>query len=1165
MNKELQPKEVLQLSELGEIPPWEMFNQVNLMLRQVNDPLEALRLLAQILSQMGFSVFVATLYPDQAQIQALFTVPAHAPSSFNRIHPQEQTLISCTEFLPTTINLKQTSITYHQFEAHTLTKLPTLPQPHNSAGIIAPLHIEEKESYFVLVLAETLTAADESFIAAYTNLALMRLEHLVLRQEAEDQKTVAQTLQEVSRIVSSSLDLNIVLSRILEQLARVIPYNSAAILLESDNLLKIEAGRGFQDDEEVVGITVEIENNLLYKEIKTEKKPIIINDVRNDARYTLWGGTEKIRAWIGVPLILRDHLIGQISIDSFTKDAFQNADGNLAFSFAQHVSTAIQNARLFQKTVQTTDELSALLDGMREATSTFDTHKIITSTAKRLQELMQASSVSIYMLNTNNNTAELDVSLEIHQGEISPLAAQAVQKIAFKTIDTKRGLISHTPNNAVIPNLEKYMAAPLTIQDTAIGAIALCRHSELDFQDVDLDLLTRFALQTAITIQNSRLYAQLERRFSREASINQLSRRMSSKLSVADLAQDIMFTAKHISEANAVIITLPSHDYQGLYLQYSNELPLSSAPLRLTLENSMAVQAITEQVVIVTDKYPEELYANQALLAQVNIVSAIAVPITTGDKSMGAMELFSFDHPFTYSGEIIGALEYVGRQTGVAIENALLFQQVNDYALTLEERVKERTAEIQQQKDQMIAILEGAADAIYLTQADGTIEYVNPAFTKLTGYSPEEIIGKNPRIFQSGQTLLTSYRKLWASILEGNIWRGELKNKRKDGSIYEVDLTISPIFTSGREVDKFVAIQRDVSKVREVDRLKTEFLATAAHELKTPITTILGYAELLLNREFAPEESKAFLGYIHEQSQHLSSLISDLLDVSKIESGAAFLMNPEVLNPTSIFRGTVERWQKRRGNCELLLSMPDELPEIEIDKTRLEQVLDNLISNALKYSPNGGKVLVQIAHNRNNLRFTVQDQGLGMTIEEQRHVFERFWRADSSSTAIEGTGLGLVIVKHIIESHGGKIWLTSQKGQGTTINVLLPLLNTSHTVLVIEDEPNILEIQKRILDMEGYQVLATSSGKEGYELALSEHPDLIVLDLMLPEINGEEILRRLRNIPGLEDIPVVVVSAKAALTNIEQAFALGAVDFLTKPFDIDEFQGRIRLALSKQP
>lgn len=1167
---------------INDITQWRILNEATIALSKATNARDVVSVLVQSFNKMGHHVFAGLLDLPRQTINIEYVAfnnkilndRNYASSAFDCLANQQIELTALPSYKAA---VDDGSINFWWLDLEDVRDVLKKPSDdlveilkkhgkNKIPYIMAPIRSNHTTSYLFFLTSDALNADYIPIITAFVNLGSAIMENHTLLQRAEDQKRIAQTLQKVSTIVGSSLDLKTVLELILEQLSTVITYDSSAILLEESNTLKLEAGRGFEKTEEVLDIVIPADNNVLYQEFKREQKPIVMGDVRKDSRYALWAGTNPIRSWVGVPLIWKNQTFGQISIDSFQENAFTQEDGELALTFAQHVATAINNARLFKQINQTASELRALLDSARDVASTLDTEKVIYLMSRRVKNLMQADLVDVYLISQHDHQLTAFVSLDETD---EPLAMEISRSVATQSVSSRRGIILNQESIATSDNTEEnkgldaFMAVPFIVKDQAIGAITMCRLDDIAFKQADLDLLTRFALQTGIAIENSRLYEQMGRRLKREAEINRFARRLSSKLSLASLSTDIMETAKSISGADVVSLVLVDPGNENVMLQYD----LNSSPpgysTTITTNPAMVLETLEQQKILLTDNLAAEAYSTPTWVRE-KVQSAIAVPLTSGDEPWGVLGMFTINRGFDYSAEILNTLESLGRQAGVAIENAFLFQQVNDYAHNLAEQVEARTAEIRTQKEQTDAILAGAADAIVITSAEGTIEYINPAFTNLTGYFPEEVIDKNPRLLKSAQTSPNIHRQLWRTILGGNVWRGELKNKRKDDSLYDADLTIAPIFNQHGQIDKFVGIQRDISKLRELDRLKTEFLGTAAHELRSPLTTIRGYAELLMTRpNFSKEEIQRFVGYIHEQAVHLADLVSDLLDVSKIESGSAFSISPEKTDPRPIFIERIDLWQSRTNKHTIKLIEPETWPELKIDRPRLGQALGNLLSNAIKYSPAGGDITVKVSVGASNLQVSITDQGIGMTMDEQKKVFEKFWRADASSTAVEGTGLGMVIVKHIIESHGGKIWVSSRRGEGTTFSFTLPMGTGLATILIVEDEINILELQQRFLSMEGYQVLTAQTGTKGLELALSEHPDLIILDLMLPEINGEDVLKKLKSNTITQHIPVVIVSAKSGLSHIEKTFSLGAVDFLTKPFDLDEYLGRIKIAFTK--
>ncbi|HLF92573.1 MAG TPA: ATP-binding protein [Planctomycetota bacterium] len=231
---------------------------------------------------------------------------------------------------------------------------------------------------------------------------------------------------------------------------------------------------------------------------------------------------------------------------------------------------------------------------------------------------------------------------------------------------------------------------------------------------------------------------------------------------------------------------------------------------------------------------------------------------------------------------------------------------------------------------------------------------------------------------------------------------------------------------------------RELERLRKLDTMKSEFVANVSHELKTPLTSIKAYTEALLDMA-QDEQMKNFLKVIDEESDRLLSLINDLLNVSRIQSGK-MKMRFEPVAPRTIVDEIVKISKVNSPKHELILQLADDLPRTLLDKEKMKEVIINLISNAIKYSPKGGKVWVRMGHDASNLMIEVQDEGMGITPENQAKVFQAFYRVDASHTAeIAGTGLGLVICKAIVEHHGGRIWLASEFGKGTTFFILIPL------------------------------------------------------------------------------------------------------------------------------
>lgn len=257
-------------------------------------------------------------------------------------------------------------------------------------------------------------------------------------------------------------------------------------------------------------------------------------------------------------------------------------------------------------------------------------------------------------------------------------------------------------------------------------------------------------------------------------------------------------------------------------------------------------------------------------------------------------------------------------------------------------------------------------------------------------------------------------------------------------------MRVSELISDESESPGTVLLVRDITREREIERMKSAFLGMAAHELNTPLTTIIGYTELLTEKEtagtFDTEQQKNFLLLIHSKALALSGLIDDLLDISRVESGRPLDLCYQEFHLDATIRKVVESYREARSLHQFELVLPDEAASLWADPSRLEQVVDHLVSNAVKYSAGGGCVRVELVVHDDTYEICVEDEGIGMNEEQLAHIFDRFYRVDSSDTAVQGVGLGMSIVRNIVLAHQGKIQVNSQLGSGTRIRVTLPMI-----------------------------------------------------------------------------------------------------------------------------
>ena len=498
------------------------------------------------------------------------------------------------------------------------------------------------------------------------------------------------------------------------------------------------------------------------------------------------------------------------------------------------------------------------------------------------------------------------------------------------------------------------------------------------------------------------------------------------------------------------------------------------------------------------------------------------------------------------------------------------------------------------------AALEAAGDIIEITSPDARYEYVNPAFEQILGYTIDEVIGRTPaQVIRSDLHDAAYFKKIDETLSAGKQWAGILISRARDERLVYLETAITPMRDADGRITHHMAVKRDITArikaeaelrrkqeeleqardaALEASRAKSQFLANMSHELRTPLNAIIGYAEMLIEDaedddlpEFADD-----LGKVRKAGQHLLSLINDVLDISKIEAGAMKL-HLEAFDVRTTVAGvvtTVEPLLVERRN-KLQVFYGDGLGTMTADLTKVRQTLLNLLGNAAKFTE-AGEVTLRVSKTVDGgepfFEFEIRDTGIGIGPEHLGRLFRPFMQADSStSRRFGGTGLGLAISSRFCTMMGGRIEVESEEGVGSVFRVLLPQEvgeadeetgratprpePKGRTVLVIDDDPTIRELLTRKLAPAGFHVQTAVDGVEGLARARDLRPDAIVLDVMMPELDGWAVLTELKGDERTTGIPVVLLTI---LEQSEVGFSLGAVDYLIKPVQTSRLIGVLR-------
>lgn len=970
---------------------------------------------------------------------------------------------------------------------------PQAPIAHKLALIAAPIIHQTRWQGVVLCYAESanrvwLPVEIEAVatVARLLSAAFRRVRSYEQTQQQLSQTTeqlqAAEALNEIAQYLNSTLELDEVLQRTVDVLRRYftnVQSCSLTILEEDGAVMRMRAQWVEKPEYSLLRMgesRLLSETNSSQRALQTQA-PVIITDLEHDTppkAFTQEAVARGFRSLMYVPIIIHDEPIGLIHVNAWGNSRrYTPEEIVLCQSVANQAALAIDSARLFQLELQRRREAETLSEVAGYLSSTLDARVILEQAVEAVGRYLNGvHSCIINILDADGETLVTEAEwrdgthhtnadaytrrFKLAETVIVRQVMAEKKTVAVKDVQQLTTLLP-IGNRLREAGARSILYVPLLSKGAAIGVLQITVWDEpRQFSEQEISLCQGVANQAAAAIANARLYIAAQEQLGQRNALLSATSAMATSLDIPTILARLAEQLAQALDASSVYISRPGYQPATWVTLAKYIMPEAAEYPALQGKDDLlfvdkAVNAkimarfVAQEAYICYVNGSDMLPWERAFLQKRQTKSFISVPLFVEGKFWGVAAVMESRRQREFVQADLALGFGMTQQASLAIERANLYGQLQEYADHLVEEVTARTAELQAERDRTLAILESAGEGIILTDIDATILYANPAIEQQTGYSREELLGENSRLLASSQTPTAVNADMWERILRGEHWSGTLVNRRKNGTLYDVSLTITPTVAPNGHINGFVSVQADISRLKELDRLKSEFVSNVSHELRTPLTNIKTY--LTLVERGKPEKQAHYLKVLNEESDRLGRLIQDLLDLSRLETEGM----PERIEPSDLKKQLFKQIdafavKASSKHISIRLEIPDDLPLLRVSDHHLGQLFTNLFGNSISYAKERGSVVVQAqvvtkGAQQRMVHIRFQDDGPGIPQEEHTHIFDRFYRGKvTRNRGIPGTGLGLAICKEIVGRYGGAIELDGQAAVGATFVIRLPAI-----------------------------------------------------------------------------------------------------------------------------
>lgn len=1078
--------------------------------------------------------------------------------------------------------------------------------------VAVPVWLNREVGGFILIGHQLGRSFAPEIIRLYEDIARQMssaLENRRLFEEVEYRATLLQTVAEVSQVATGSLDLPILLPQTVELIRDRFDFYHVSIYLvdQYQKYAVVEASTG-KIGQQLLTIKHRLEvggKSVVGTATKTGK-PLLAKNWGKDTVYFNNPLLPESQSEIALPLAARGRIIGALDVHSTKRSVFSQSDITILQSMADQLANAIEAARAFQASRQALEETSKVHEYyLREQWAAFlSDQEAATGYHLTEQGFSVAPEIWPYPLVDQVIEAKRPIILS---GDSRSLSGDIQNPSANGEEATLQ-----VPNIEGIPNAT-ILVAPLTLQDQAVIGVASFETSDQErvWDEDDMEIVAAVTSQTTQAIEAIRLFEQTQAAREEAEALYEVGRALVTTEDEQEMLHTVLGAMLSILglKQGGVLFFEEDGKFGKLRALFREGRP-AEPDLRLPIEGNPSYEKLiaTRQPVAIND------FAHDPLIAPIRgmklsgeIASLLLVPIIVNDQVIGSVWAHSVGKQHIFTEKEINRARAMVDQLSIILENRRLLEDTRQRAIQLQassevSRVATSILDQEAMLSQAVELIRESFDFyhVQIFLIDDAKQYA--VLYKSTGQAGQKLLEQNHKLAIGSQSVIGQvtyqrkpivvrdtdlsnrivlYRRneflpdtraeLAIPLQVGDTLIGALDVQSTDpGAFNEEDISTLEILTAQlaiaiQNARAFTEQQKTAERLKEIDKFKTQFLANMSHELRTPLNSIIGFSRVILKGIDGPltELQKTDLTSIHNSGQHLLSLINNILDLSKIEAGKMEL-NFEEVELTSIIKSVMSTAVALVKDKPVTLhqEMPDELPLIWADPTRMRQIILNLVSNACKFTDEG-EVTIHAEADRENVIISVADTGIGIPDDKLTSIFEEFTQVDASTTRkVGGTGLGLPISRHFVEMHKGHIWVESQLGHGSTFYFFIPInpnpeqpeptmdilgelkAEQRKVVVAIDDDPSVITLYERFLERQDYMVIGISHKHDVVAQIKELEPSAILLDVLMPEKDGWHILRSLKQDPLTKDIPVVICSI---VSDKNRGFSLGAADYLIKP------------------